>query len=64
MSFLDRLVERDRRLAATKYANARSASDQPPRVKPGRTVADAAAKGQAWEDEGRKREMDRGRGCR
>ncbi|WP_432001577.1 hypothetical protein [Streptomyces sioyaensis] len=61
MSFLDRLVERDRRLAETKYATQRSASELPIRMKPGRNVRDAAAKGEEWEDKARKRERKRGR---
>jgi hypothetical protein len=58
MGFLDLLVVRDRRLAATTYAGRESASQKAARKRREsnpRSVARAAAQGQAWEDKDQRR---------
>lgn len=59
MRFLDRLVARDHRLADTKYADRESASEKASRERRQRHrnggAAKAAAKGQKWEQQDRKR---------
>jgi hypothetical protein len=58
MGWLDRLVARDQRLAATKYAGRESASARATRKRREgrrRQIGKAAAQGERWEQQDRRR---------